>query len=187
MSHSKVTQTETKNNYYQSYYQNKQFIEEHDLGNIDVSHSQKKLPVKKIGYVALLLLLLITLTYVFGGIIRNIRYRKMNENEKVTYILQMVILFLSFIGLQMTEGETLKEFLHRNTDNNLSNRLNQILCIYQEVRYKQIPPTAEQLVLMREAGNDIYFMIFKKIKKKAIILRFTVYDFSFSKKHRRIL
>lgn len=187
VSHSKITQTEIKNNYYQSYYRNNQFIQEHDLGNIDVSHSQRKLPVKKIGYVALLLLLLIALTYVFGGIIRNTRYRKMNDNEKVTYILQMVILFLSFIGLQMTEGETLQEFFHRNTDNDLSNRLNQILCIYQKVRYKQIPPTAEQLVLMREAGNDIYFMIFKKIKKRAIILRFTVYDFSYSKKHRRIL
>ena len=187
VSHSKGIQKGTTNNYYQSYYGNNQNIQEPNLDNIDVSQSQKKLPAKKIGYAALLLLLLIAFTYVLSGIIRKTRYRKMNDNEKVIYILQMVIMFLSFIGLQTMEGETLQEFFHRNTDNNLNNRLNQILCIYQEVRYKQIPPTAEQLVLMREAGNDIYFMIFKKIKKRAIILRFTVYDFSFSKKHRRIL
>lgn len=187
LSHSKGIQKGTTNNYYQSYYGNNQNIQEPNLDNIDVSQSQKKLPAKKIGYAALLLLLLIAFTYVLSGIIRKTRYRKMNDNEKVIYILQMVIMFLSFIGLQTMEGETLQEFFHRNTDNNLNNRLNQILCIYQEVRYKQIPPTAEQLVLMREAGNDIYFMIFKKIKKRAIILRFTVYDFSFSKKHRRIL
>ena len=54
----KGTQKGIINNYYQSYYGNNQYIQEHDLDNADVSQSKKKMSVKKIGYVALLLLLL---------------------------------------------------------------------------------------------------------------------------------
>ncbi len=175
--------------YSQQYaYQNQNVQQELDKEMLlNKLNEEESIPVIKIVFGVCFVFIFILGTYIVGSIMKKRKYKKMNDIDKVGYILQMVILFLSFIGLQMLEGETLQEFFDRNTDDKLNDRLKEILSIYQEVRYKQVSPTRQQIALMRENANEVYLIILRKIKKKAIVLRFMVFDFSFSKTKRNIL